>query len=340
MFKVDSKGKIVVDTLSPKVGHTRVNFTADKREDSDRKLQRTESKVAKTEVKKNSTVRMLDPNTASKRIGMSTLLPNRDDGVDLMARAKTQLKGSKRMTTSFTLGSIKQMEALESTQPKSVNLKLRGDSLFCLSPKNPLRLGCAAIAGHHYFENFILFLIVFSTIMLTLENPLDDPEGSFTKSLKYIDMGVTALFTLELLIKILANGFLFNGKNSYLRVPANIMDFFIVIISIVSLSLGSAVKLGFLKVLRLIRVLRPLRMISRNPGLRIAIMSLFNAIPDIGNVLVVSLLFLLLFAILFTTFFKGTFWSCDTSNVPAKYHGLIKDKYDCMDYGGDWINAD
>ena len=176
--------------------------------------------------------------------------------------------------------------------------------------------------------------------MLTLENPLVDPDGPFQKILMYIDIVVTALFTIELIVKIVASGLLFNGKNSYLRVPANILDFFIVIISITSLSLGSTVKLGFLKVLRLIRVLRPLRMISRNPGLRIAIMSLFNAIPDIGNVLVVSLLFLLLFAILFTTFFKGTFWSCDTTNIPEKYQGLIKDKYDCMDYGGEWVNAD
>lgn len=66
----------------------------------------------------------------------------------------------------------------------------------------------------------------------------------------------------------------------------------------------------------MLRVLRPLRMISRNPGLRIAVQSLINAIPDIGNVLVVSLLFILLFAILGTNFYKGTFFSCHTENIP------------------------
>jgi hypothetical protein len=66
----------------------------------------------------------------------------------------------------------------------------------------------------------------------------------------------------------------------------------------------------------MLRVLRPLRMISKNPGLRIAVLSLINAIPDIGNVLVVSLLFLLLFAIMGTNFYKGTFFKCHTENIP------------------------
>ena len=79
-------------------------------------------------------------------------------------------------------------------------------------------------------------------------------------------------------------------------------------------------------------------MISRNPGLRIAVMSILNAIPPIKNVLVVSLLFLLLFAILFTTFFKGVFYRCDVDMIPLHVRHLIKDKYDCIDYGGDWVN--
>jgi len=69
----------------------------------------------------------------------------------------------------------------------------------------------------------------------------------------------------------------------------------------------------------MLRVLRPLRMISRNPGMKIAIQSLINAIPDIGNVMVVSLLFILLFAILGTNFYKGTFFKCNMENIPEKF---------------------
>ena len=33
------------------------------------------------------------------------------------------------------------------------------------------------IVGHQHFDNVILFLIIFSTILLTLETPLDDPNS-------------------------------------------------------------------------------------------------------------------------------------------------------------------
>lgn len=81
-------------------------------------------------------------------------------------------------------------------------------------------------------------------------------------------------------------------------------------------------------------------MVSRNPGLKIAVMSILYAFPPIKNVLVVSLLFVLLFAILFTTFFKGLFYSCDMTHIPEALQGNIADKFNCLDYGGDWIRTD
>jgi len=150
---------------------------------------------------------------------------------------------------------------------------------------------------------------------------------------------VSCIFTAELLIKVIVMGFAFNGPDSYIRDAWNIMDFIIVAFSLISIA-AAGVDLGFIKILRMLRLLRPLRMISKNPGLRIAVHSLINAIPDIGNVLVVSALFLLLFAILGTNLYKGTFYRCHTEMIPDHLIPLIVDKFDCMDYGGDWLNED
>ena len=139
------------------------------------------------------------------------------------------------------------------------------------------------------------------------------------------------------MLKVIVYGFAVNGPDSYILNPWNVMDFIIVIFSLISI-VFSEFDLGIIKVLRMLRVLRPLRMISRNPGLRIAVQSLINAVPDIGNVLVVSLLFLLLFAILGTNFYKGVFFKCHTANIPEKIIPLINDKFDCLDFGGEWIN--
>lgn len=123
-------------------------------------------------------------------------------------------------------------------------------------------------------------------------------------------MVFTAVFTFEMIAKIITYGFLFNGRDSYLRNSWNILDFVIVWISLVSI-IFSSVDLTFFKVLRVLRVLRPLRMISRNEGLKIAVKSLLNSIPDIFNVFIVSMLFFLLFGILGINYFKGMFMRCE-----------------------------
>lgn len=53
--------------------------------------------------------------------------------------------------------------------------------------------------------------------------------------------------------------------------------------------------------------------------------------------MLVSLIFYIMFGIMGTNFFKGSFYSCDIKSY--KDHTII-DKYDCLDYGGNWVNAD
>ena len=154
--------------------------------------------------------------------------------------------------------------------------------------------------------------------MLAIEDPYEKPGTMKVRILAELDLVLSFTFLCELLIKVIVLGFAFNGEDSYLRNAWNIMDFVIVFFSMVSIVFQD-VDLGPIKVLRMLRVLRPLRMISRNPGMKIAIQSLINAIPDIGNVMVVSLLFILLFSILGTNFYKGTFYKCLMDNVPEEF---------------------
>ena len=54
-------------------------------------------------------------------------------------------------------------------------------------------------------------------------------------NLFYIDIVVTALFTIELILKVIVLGFLMNGTESYIRNAWNQMDFVIVAISLISI---------------------------------------------------------------------------------------------------------
>jgi hypothetical protein len=92
---------------------------------------------------------------------------------------------------------------------------------------------------------------------------------------------------------------------------------FIVTISIISVA-PNDIHLEFFKALRLLRILRPLRMISRNENLKIAVKSLLNSIPGVINVMIISLLFLILFGILGVNFFKGRLFSCYLTHLPIE----------------------
>lgn len=135
------------------------------------------------------------------------------------------------------------------------------------------------MVNHGLFEAFIIVCIVISTITLAFEEPLDDPKSSKVQKLKSLDLVMTIVFTLEATLKVIALGFLFNGKPSYLRSVWNILDFTIVLAALTSLM--AATDLGFIKALRILRILRPLRLVTRIEGLRIAVISLFKALPSI-----------------------------------------------------------
>ena len=65
------------------------------------------------------------------------------------------------------------------------------------------------------FESNILTLILISSITLVINTPLSNPNGSDIIFVGYLDNCFTVLFTIEAVIKIIAQGFLFN--NSALR---------------------------------------------------------------------------------------------------------------------------
>jgi hypothetical protein len=92
-----------------------------------------------------------------------------------------------------------------------------------------------------------------------------------------IDIGTTTIFTLEMILKIIARGFVFCGKKSYIRDPWNILDSSTVAFSILSLT-PLPNKLSIVKVFR---IMRPLRVIGRIEGLKLQVLSLIHSVPKI-----------------------------------------------------------
>jgi uncharacterized ion transporter superfamily protein YfcC len=91
----------------------------------------------------------------------------------------------------------------------------------------------------------------------------------------------------------------------------------------------------------MLRILRPLRLISRNKALKLAITSLINSVPDIINLLLITNFFIFMLAIFCTTFLAGKFGRCTNDHIDFDLGNFeIIDKMDCLNYGGEWENPD
>ncbi|XP_077324135.1 voltage-dependent T-type calcium channel subunit alpha-1I-like, partial [Lithobates pipiens] len=135
----------------------------------------------------------------------------------------------------------------------------------------------------------------------------------------------TAIFVAEMTLKVVSLGLYF-GDRAYLRSSWNILDGFLVFVSLIDIvvsvaSAGGAKILGVLRVLRLLRTLRPLRVISRAPGLKLVVETLISSLKPIGNIVLICCAFFIIFGILGVQLFKGKFFYClgvDVRNVTNK----------------------
>ena len=185
----------------------------------------------------------------------------------------------------------------------------------------------------------VMMLIVMSTLLLMLDNPLNDEDSVMAQWLARIDIVITIAFFFESIINIIFLGFLFNGPHSYLKDSWNVLDFVIVVFSLVSI-VSTSFNLEVMKIFRMMRVLRPLRMLKRNFGLKIQVVSLLNSIPGIANLLAITMLLLMLFGIQGVNFFAGKLFYCNMENIPYHVHEKIISEWDCYDYGGEWLQYD
>ena len=157
------------------------------------------------------------------------------------------------------------------------------------------------------FDHFVLLLIVTSSVCLALESPRTANNVALMDALRVLDVIFTILFTLEVVFKSVAWGFV-AGQKPYLVNNWNRLDFFVVLTSWVNLIFtwsGMGGEFGYVRALRMLRCLRPLRMISRYPGMKKVVGALLLSFWPMINVIMVLMLVWLIFAIVGVQLFGG-----------------------------------
>lgn len=183
--------------------------------------------------------------------GTKTLIKGKPGGVSRVCAA---CKTAAESAFEECMGALRGLRVPDDLDP--------GKALFLLGPNNPVRQGCAAVVANPGFDRFILLLISVSSLALALDNPLRNPDSHTAEVLGRVERVMTALFFVEMALKIFAQGFVFmNG--AYLRSSWNVLDFVVVVISLIQLFTDDSGNLESLRSLRTLRALRPLRYVQR-----------------------------------------------------------------------------
>ncbi|CAG5928817.1 unnamed protein product [Menidia menidia] len=208
-------------------------------------------------------------------------------------------------------------------------------SVYMFSPQNKFRLLCQSIIAHKLFDYVVLVFIFLNCITVALERP-KILQGSLERLFLTVSNYIfTAIFVAEMTVKVVSMG-LYLGETAYLRSSWNILDGFLVFVSLVDIVVsmaGGAKILGVLRVLRLLRTLRPLRVISRAPGLKLVVETLITSLKPIGNIVLICCAFFIIFGILGVQLFKGKFYYCVGFDVKN-----ITNKSDCLAASYRWVH--
>ncbi|XP_061686405.1 voltage-dependent T-type calcium channel subunit alpha-1H-like isoform X2 [Syngnathoides biaculeatus] len=158
----------------------------------------------------------------------------------------------------------------------------------CIGCWAELRAKLELIVGSRYFNRGIMIAILINTLSMGIE--YHEQPQELTDILEISNMVFTSLFSLEMVLKVLALGLF-----GYIKNPYNGFDSVIVIISVWEIA-GEAE--GGLSVLRTFRLLRVLKLVRFLPALRRQLVVLMKTMDNVATFCMLLMLFIFIFSIL------------------------------------------
>eukprot|EP01012_Entosiphon_sulcatum_P009467 TRINITY_DN15328_c0_g1_i1.p1 TRINITY_DN15328_c0_g1~~TRINITY_DN15328_c0_g1_i1.p1 ORF type:complete len:1767 (+),score=237.32 TRINITY_DN15328_c0_g1_i1:47-5347(+) len=201
---------------------------------------------------------------------------------------------------------------------ETYNHSMEGRSLRIFGPGHPVRRFCYSFIYHPVTQQVLNVLVWFSAFSVAFMG--NNPSRFFEIS----DIVVLAVFVTEVILKIIARGAIL-GRGAYLRQPANIFDFALVMLALIAM-IG---EVNGVKALRAFRAIRPLRSIRFLSGVVGILSSLQRTIPMlIDNVLMMVFCFVL-FSSFAVEFFRN---SLSRACVSADIGGVVLPMRPCKNF--------
>ena len=142
-------------------------------------------------------------------------------------------------------------------------------------------------------QNAIIILILINAVLLGMEtsSTIMQQAGQLIIA---VDRIILAIFVIEIMIRI------YVYRRDFWRDPWSLFDFSVVAIALIPAS-------GPFAVLRALRVLRVLRLLTMVPSMRRVVGALLGALPGLGSIGVMLLIFYYVFAVIATTLFGSAY---------------------------------
>lgn len=148
-----------------------------------------------------------------------------------------------------------------------------------------------AIVLSRWFDRLVLAVILANCLFLAMDNEI----AIITEYSTQIEMGFLILYTLEMVIKIIAMGFV-GQKHAYLRDFWNCLDFFVVVVGII----GTRLRDQNVSAIRIIRILRTLRTITSLPGMASLVTTIVISLPSLFDIMILFVFTLVMFGTIAT----------------------------------------
>ncbi|MBS3935094.1 MAG: ion transporter [Sulfuritalea sp.] len=149
-----------------------------------------------------------------------------------------------------------------------------------------------AFIEHPRTQNVIIALILINAVLLGMETwpaAMSVAGGPILAA----DRFILTLFVIEIALRLYVH------RMAFWRDPWSVFDFAVVAIALLPAS-------GPLSVLRALRVLRVLRLLTLVPSMRRVVGALLAAIPGLGSIALVLLIFYYVFAVIATKLFSAS----------------------------------
>lgn len=197
-------------------------------------------------------------------------------------------------------------------------------SWYLFSPDNKTRRFWVTVWDSWYFELFIILTIILNSILLGVYDYQNPGNTSIrNKIVDYFEPVFIITFTVEAILKIIAKGFVLD-KYTYLKDSWNILDFIVVLTSLLSL----IPSMTNISVIRTFRLFRPLRSFTSLPAMKSIISTIMASLTKLGEIMLVAVIFFYIFSVLGVNLWAGAIhYRCYTTPEPVNGEWVLYPNY-------------